>query len=164
MRVNDMRPWVAADVIRPGRLGDWEPGEWVTGAVCAQTDPEVFYPEKGQTSDTAKAVCRVCPVREQCLAYAVVTDDRHGVWGGMTRKERDRLTVLAVPGMPEVVVKLGKRADGPRTAALDAKVAALTAAGKSAAEIGQEVGRSARNVVRARNRRKAAEAQPGEAA
>lgn len=66
------------------------PPEWVAAAVCAQVDPELFYPDKGGSVRDAKRVCTRCPVRPQCLAYALDGDERHGVWGGLSEPERRR--------------------------------------------------------------------------
>lgn len=60
-------------------------------ALCAQTDPEIFFPEKGGSALPAKAICKECPVRMQCLEWALKNDERHGIWGGLSPKERDRL-------------------------------------------------------------------------
>jgi WhiB family redox-sensing transcriptional regulator len=66
--------------------------DWVDSAVCAQTDPDMFYPEgKGFTGAKAQAVCRTCPVMIQCLDWALEHDERFGVWGGMTGDERAQL-------------------------------------------------------------------------
>jgi WhiB family redox-sensing transcriptional regulator len=59
--------------------------------VCAQTDPEAFFPEKGGSTREAKAVCRVCPVREACLNYALDRQERFGIWGGLSERERRQL-------------------------------------------------------------------------
>jgi WhiB family redox-sensing transcriptional regulator len=59
--------------------------------LCAQTDPDAFYPEDGAPATSAKAVCRRCPVQTQCLDYALTHDERHGVWGGTSAAERTRL-------------------------------------------------------------------------
>lgn len=67
------------------------PPEWVADALCAQTDPEAFFPDKGGTTKPAKRVCADCPVTEQCLAYALATGQRFGVWGGLSERERRRL-------------------------------------------------------------------------
>jgi len=66
------------------------PGWWFAG-LCAQTDPELFFPEKGGSVREAKAVCAGCPVRVQCLEYALAHDERFGVWGGTSERERRRL-------------------------------------------------------------------------
>ena len=64
---------------------------WWFAGLCAQTDPELFFPEKGGSTRQAKAVCAVCPVRAQCLEHALAHDERHGVWGGTSEPERRRL-------------------------------------------------------------------------
>lgn len=67
------------------------PGDWVDEALCAQTDPEAFFPEKGGSTREAKAVCRSCPVRPECLEFAVESGERFGIWGGASERERRRL-------------------------------------------------------------------------
>lgn len=64
------------------------PGEWVDEALCAQTDPEAFFPDKGGSTRDAKRVCASCDVRNQCLAYALETKQRFGIWGGLSERER----------------------------------------------------------------------------
>lgn len=61
---------------------------WMDEALCAQTDPEAFFPEKGGSVSGAKRVCASCPVRDECLAYALRNNVRHGIWGGLTPRER----------------------------------------------------------------------------
>ena len=73
------------------------PGWWFAG-LCAQTDPEVFFPEKGGSVREAKAVCAGCPVRAQCLEHALAHDERFGVWGGTSERERRRLKATAARG------------------------------------------------------------------
>lgn len=67
------------------------PADVLDQALCAQTDPEAFFPEKGGSTREAKAVCAACPVREACLAWAIKTNQPHGVWGGLSEKERRKL-------------------------------------------------------------------------
>ncbi len=69
---------------------------WQEQALCAQTDPEAFFPEKGGSTREAKRVCARCPVRQQCLEYAVAHDERFGIWGGLSERERRRLKRRAV--------------------------------------------------------------------
>jgi WhiB family redox-sensing transcriptional regulator len=57
-------------------------------ALCAQTDPETFFPEKGGTTRDAKRICAACDVRDACLAFALAGDERYGVWGGLSERER----------------------------------------------------------------------------
>lgn len=73
---------------------------WLADAKCAREseDPELFFPEKSGTalsqSRAAKGICNgredgeVCPVRDQCLEYALTNNERFGVWGGMSEQER----------------------------------------------------------------------------
>lgn len=64
---------------------------WQDAGLCAQADPALFYPEQGESAAAARRVCRACPVREQCLAYALETGQEWGVWGGTTERERQRV-------------------------------------------------------------------------
>jgi WhiB family redox-sensing transcriptional regulator len=64
---------------------------WQERALCAQTDPEAFFPEKGGSTREAKRVCLSCDVRSQCLEYALAHDERFGIWGGLSERERRRL-------------------------------------------------------------------------
>ncbi len=69
---------------------DGEPG-WQEQALCAQTDPEAFFPEKGGSTREAKRICSGCDVRAECLEYALANDERFGIWGGLSERERRRL-------------------------------------------------------------------------
>lgn len=64
---------------------------WQADALCAQTDPEAFFPEKGGSTRDAKKVCGACTVKQECLEYALANDERFGIWGGMSERERRRL-------------------------------------------------------------------------
>lgn len=64
---------------------------WQERALCAQTDPEAFFPEKGGSTREAKRVCTGCEVKGECLEYALARDERFGIWGGMSERERRRL-------------------------------------------------------------------------
>lgn len=64
---------------------------WQVDALCAQTDPEAFFPEKGGSTRDAKKVCASCTVRAECLEYALSNDERFGIWGGLSERERRRL-------------------------------------------------------------------------
>ena len=64
---------------------------WQVEALCAQTDPEAFFPEKGGSTRDAKKVCGSCTVRSECLEYALSNDERFGIWGGLSERERRRL-------------------------------------------------------------------------
>jgi WhiB family redox-sensing transcriptional regulator len=70
--------------------------DWRVEAVCAQTDQEAFFPEKGGSTREAKKVCLSCEVREKCLEWALANDERHGVWGGLSERERRKLKRKAI--------------------------------------------------------------------
>lgn len=65
--------------------------QWQDRALCAQTDPEAFFPEKGGSTREAKKICLGCEVRHECLEYALAHDERFGIWGGLSERERRRL-------------------------------------------------------------------------
>jgi WhiB family redox-sensing transcriptional regulator len=75
--------------------------EWTLQAACADQDPEVWFPTAGagqfaegrmaHKAAQAKAVCAECPVRTECLEFALESDSRHGVWGGLDEYERQAL-------------------------------------------------------------------------
>ena len=72
-----------------------DPGDgalsWQSDALCSQTDPEAFFPEKGGSTRDAKRICTSCDVRAQCLEYALQNDERFGIWGGLSERERRKL-------------------------------------------------------------------------
>jgi WhiB family transcriptional regulator, redox-sensing transcriptional regulator len=68
-------------------------GPWARQALCAQADPDAWFPDKGQ-ADLARAaakVCAHCPVAAECLAHALATREPHGIWGGLTARQRYQL-------------------------------------------------------------------------
>ena len=65
--------------------------QWQERGLCAQTDPEAFFPEKGGSTREAKRICQGCEVRDRCLEYALANDERFGIWGGLSERERRRL-------------------------------------------------------------------------
>jgi WhiB family transcriptional regulator, redox-sensing transcriptional regulator len=77
-------------------LSDAQELAWQEQALCAQTDPEAFFPEKGGSTREAKKVCLSCEVRVDCLEYALEQDERFGIWGGLSERERRRLKKLAI--------------------------------------------------------------------
>jgi WhiB family redox-sensing transcriptional regulator len=70
--------------------------DWQERALCAQTDPEAFFPEKGGSTREAKRICLGCEVRSECLEYALAHDERFGIWGGLSERERRKLKKRAV--------------------------------------------------------------------
>jgi WhiB family redox-sensing transcriptional regulator len=75
---------------------DDEDPDWQENALCAQTDPEAFFPEKGGSTREAKRICSGCDVRAECLEYALAHDERFGIWGGHSERERRRLRREAI--------------------------------------------------------------------
>jgi len=65
--------------------------DWQQRALCSQTDPEAFFPEKGGSTREAKKICTGCEVRAECLEYALAHDERFGIWGGLSERERRKL-------------------------------------------------------------------------
>jgi WhiB family redox-sensing transcriptional regulator len=70
---------------------DDNPLAWQADSLCAQTDPEAFFPEKGGSTRDAKKICTSCEVRTECLEYALHNDERFGIWGGLSERERRKL-------------------------------------------------------------------------
>jgi WhiB family transcriptional regulator, redox-sensing transcriptional regulator len=70
------------------------PEDWRDSALCAEVDPDAFFPEKGGSTRLAKTICRKCLVKAECLKFALVHDERFGIWGGLSDRERRRLRLL----------------------------------------------------------------------
>ncbi len=65
--------------------------DWQELALCPQTDQEAFFPEKGGSTREAKQVCSRCEVRAECLEFALGNNERFGIWGGLSERERRKL-------------------------------------------------------------------------
>ena len=89
---------------------------WQDLALCAETDPDAFFPETGGSAEEAKRICRSCKVRAECLAYALERGEGFGIWGGLTTQERREL-------------RRGIRRDHRSPAVLE-RIAAIRAAGE----------------------------------
>jgi WhiB family redox-sensing transcriptional regulator len=68
---------------------------WQARGACRGADPELFFPPTEEEAAVAKSYCATCPVRVTCLAFSIERNERFGVWGGLTEKERARLTPAA---------------------------------------------------------------------
>ncbi|CCH78260.1 putative WhiB-family transcriptional regulator,WhiB protein [Nostocoides japonicum T1-X7] len=88
--VNELMALVPGEDDESGALS------WQERSLCAQTDPEAFFPEKGGSTREAKKVCVGCEVRAECLEYALANDERFGIWGGLSERERRKLKKRAV--------------------------------------------------------------------
>lgn len=77
----------AAPVVLPAAAAP-EDLDWRGSALCAEVDPELWFPRKGEPSAPAKLLCGRCDVRAECLEYALEMNEQFGVWGGLSTKER----------------------------------------------------------------------------
>jgi len=106
---------------------------WRELAACRGADLDVFFPERGESAGPARQVCAACPVRQPCLDYAITNRITHGVWGGLTERERRALQSRWVRA---------SRRDRDRA------VLAAVAAGYTAEAIGRSFGLSRTSVTR----------------
>lgn len=67
---------------------------WRDRSNCLGVDPGLFFPERGASTEQAKAVCAGCVVRSDCLEFAMANKERFGIWGGMSERERRRIRRL----------------------------------------------------------------------
>ena len=78
------------------RTFDWDTDDWRQKASCRSVDPDLFFPV-GTTGialdqiEQAKAVCRACEARVECLEFALATNQESGVWGATSEEERRKL-------------------------------------------------------------------------
>ena len=109
-------------------------GSWLRAAALTL---EVFFPGRGESAGPARQVCAACPVRQPCLDYAITNRIVHGIWGGLTERERRALRSRWV-----------RAARRER----DEAVAAASAAGYTKASIGRAFGLAHTSVSRALSR------------
>ncbi len=89
--VNNPYQYADKETPTPRDTEDIQPLSWQRDALCSQTDPEAFFPEKGGSTRDAKKICVSCDVRDECLNYALANDERFGIWGGLSERERRKL-------------------------------------------------------------------------
>ena len=65
--------------------------EWMPRGLCRELPPATFFPSDGVGVEVARAICATCPVRSDCLEYALEHRIDHGVWGGCSERERRRI-------------------------------------------------------------------------
>ena len=111
---------------------------WRQRAACRGTDLDVFFPERGETAGPARQLCARCQVRQPCLDYALSNRITHGIWGGLTERERRPLQSTWVQD---------SRRDRDRA------ILAADAAGYTTAAIGRSFGLSRTSVTRIVNQR-----------
>jgi len=74
-----------------------EPGDlfasvaFMAFGACRGSDPDLFFPDRGESLEAAKALCAGCAVRDECLEHALRNGERFGVWGGTSERERRRI-------------------------------------------------------------------------
>lgn len=114
--------------------------DWMGDALCAQTGPDVFFPEKpGQNVTKARAICAMCPVRIECGDHAVhlegntSQEHRHGAWAGLSARQRTNQRQGAMPADVR-----------------DAQILRLSERDMSAVEIAAQLGCNERTVFRVR--------------
>ena len=93
MTVTDLHPVTENDTEDPPDLialltGDADDDTWLNLAACREIETDVFFPEKGANANAARLICAGCEVRSNCLAAALRQNERHGMWGGLTHRER----------------------------------------------------------------------------
>jgi WhiB family redox-sensing transcriptional regulator len=74
--------------------------QWQRFAACKGPHADLFYPpntterreEKANREADAKMICNDCPVKDECLDYAIAINETHGIWGGLNELERKNLT------------------------------------------------------------------------
>lgn len=87
----DTPPPAVSDALITAILGGRDDDTaWMHSALCAQTDPDAFFPEKGGDARPARRICAGCDVRAHCLSYALTHDERFGIWAGLSLRERRR--------------------------------------------------------------------------
>ena len=126
--------------------------DWARYGSCRQTDPEIFFPvgTSGpalKQTEQAKEICTRCPVRQECLSWALESGQETGVWGGLSEWERGELSGrerqyrTSSDDRPAWQVIVDTRLDEYRE---------LEAAGLSAWEIGQRMRTNAHTINRVR--------------
>lgn len=81
------------------------PTGWMEQALCAETDPELFFPVPGEKNTiriaTAKKICDACPVKGMCRRWGFRMNDRYAILGGLTANQRERTRKKTTAGENE---------------------------------------------------------------
>jgi len=110
---------------------------WRQRAACLSADPDLFFPDRGESAEPARQVCAQCPVRQPCLEFAISHGIMHGIWGGLTERERRALRT-----------RHGSASQRER----DEAIAVAAAAGYTKTAIGRAFGLASTSVNRALSR------------
>jgi WhiB family transcriptional regulator, redox-sensing transcriptional regulator len=111
--------------------------DWRDRAACRGADLSVFFPGRGESAEPARRICANCPVRQECLEFALSHGEVHGIWGGLTVRDRRALRT--------------RRGDAVRRDR-DEAIPAAVAAGYTKAAIGRAFGLAATSVSRVLSR------------
>lgn len=65
---------------------------WIADAPCSQADPELFFPEAHESRANVALAKRVCPVRQECLEWALARGEKFGIYGGLTTTQRRKVS------------------------------------------------------------------------
>jgi hypothetical protein len=122
-----------------------EPPAWRSLGACRGADPAIFFPERGDSTIEAKQVCAGCPVRGECLDFALDLNEKFGIWGGKSERERRRM-------------RAPRRRGGspPWSEERRRQVQTMHAQGAAVTDIARQLGVSARTVHRYVNPEEAA--------
>jgi WhiB family transcriptional regulator, redox-sensing transcriptional regulator len=110
---------------------------WREEAACRGADLALFFPGRGESAQPARQICARCPVRQECLEFALRHGEVHGIWGGLTERDRRALRT--------------RHRDTIRRER-DAAITAAAAAGYTKAATGRAVGLAATSVSRVLSR------------
>ena len=116
------------------------PPAWQAHTACTPDDTDLFYPDSAESPAAyaaAREICAACPVRTDCLEWAMELGDPHGMWGGLTGRERQRLAQQR--GTTIQQLRNQRRIDQQNTEILH-EWRAGQAAGKSASQLGHRHG------------------------
>lgn len=139
---------------------DTTPLAWASDAACVSIGTAIFYPPAGAVSGfhyaQARAVCNTCPVAAQCLEFALDNDERHGMWGGHSPEQRDR--ILKARGKRRTTGQHKRAAEErAKSDALLPRYEALIAANGNSVDLAAELGITTdalnKRMERARRRR-----------
>lgn len=81
-------------VVKPeniSKIVDNNSRDWMIKSKCRGVAPSAFFPSDGAGVELAKTICRDCVVKTECLDYAILNKQEHGVWGGESERERKRI-------------------------------------------------------------------------
>lgn len=125
---------------------------WQAHALCASSgSPDDWFPDKGRPRARVRHTCAACPVREQCLAYAIGNGIRYGIWGGLAEEERRALPSGAPP--PPAYCAAGRHPRSPGSTGARGRCLACRRESDAG---GREAEQAAKRVARREARRLAA--------